>query len=79
MSVVQVQIKYLGPIKYFLGLEVDRSNDGFYINQRKYVLDLLTETGMLCAKPSSIPMEQNHHLTDNYSNLLNVKDSTLYR
>jgi len=34
-------IKDLGPIKYFLGLEVSRSLDGLVLNQRKYRLDLI--------------------------------------
>jgi len=45
-------IKDLGPIKYFLGLEVSRSLDGLVLNQRKYCLDLILETGMLGCKPA---------------------------
>jgi len=37
-------IKDLGPIKYFLGLEVSRSLNGLVLNQRKYCLDLISET-----------------------------------
>jgi len=44
-------IKDLGPIKYFLGLEVSRSLDGLILNQRKYCLDLISETWMLGCKP----------------------------
>ena len=32
--------------------------------QRKYVLDLLTETGMLGCKPSDTPMDPNTKLSD---------------
>ncbi|WOH00710.1 hypothetical protein DCAR_0520084 [Daucus carota subsp. sativus] len=73
------KIKDVGPLKYFLGIEVARSTAGFYLNQRKYVLDLMTDTGLMYAKPSTIPMEQNHHLTDNESALLNSLDTSLYR
>ncbi|XP_028078310.1 uncharacterized protein LOC114280179 [Camellia sinensis] len=43
----EFEIKDLGYLKYFLGIEVARSKDVIFICQRKYVLDLLKETGML--------------------------------
>jgi hypothetical protein len=37
----------LGKLRYFLGIEVARSQIGINSSQRKYVLDLLEETGLL--------------------------------
>ncbi|PKI36266.1 hypothetical protein CRG98_043343 [Punica granatum] len=56
------RIKDLGPLKYFLGIEVTRANSSLFLNQKKYALDILTECGMLGSRPSYVPMEQNHGL-----------------
>ena len=33
------EIKDLGTVKYFLGMEFARSKEGRFLNQRKYILD----------------------------------------
>ncbi len=58
----EFEMKDLGGLKYFLGIEVARSQQGIFLSQRKYVLDLLTDTGMLDCKPADTPIVQNHHL-----------------
>jgi hypothetical protein len=55
-------MKDLGQLKYFLGIEVARSKAGISLSQRKYILDLLAETGMLDCKPVATPIEMNHKL-----------------
>lgn len=50
-------------MKYFLRIEVTHTKTGIFLNQRKYTLDILTETGLLGAKPSPFPMEQNLKLS----------------
>ena len=50
-------------LKYFLGVEVMKSKHGIFLSQRKYVMDLLSKTEKLRAKPCSSPMAQSLHLT----------------
>ncbi|PRQ26842.1 putative RNA-directed DNA polymerase [Rosa chinensis] len=58
----EFEMKDLGQLKYFLGIEVARSKKGISLSQRKYVLDLLAETGMLDCNPIETPIEMNHNL-----------------
>ena len=53
----EFEIKDLVYLRYFLGMEVARSKKGIFVSQRKYVLDLLKETGMLGCKPADTPMD----------------------
>ncbi|XP_019098312.1 PREDICTED: uncharacterized protein LOC109131601 [Camelina sativa] len=55
-------IKDLGELKYFLGIEVCRSPEGLFLSQRKYTLDLLCETGKLGAKPVDTPLPNGYQV-----------------
>nr|GEX45573.1 putative reverse transcriptase, RNA-dependent DNA polymerase [Tanacetum cinerariifolium] len=57
----EFEMKDMGRLKYFLGIEVLRSKQGTFICQKKYVLDLLAKTGMIC-KPVDTPMMVNQKL-----------------
>lgn len=56
-------MKDLGPLKYFLRIEIlrsiIRSKQGIFLSQCKYTLELLGEVGMLTSKPSGIPSVEN--------------------
>ncbi|KAJ0555649.1 putative RNA-directed DNA polymerase [Helianthus annuus] len=69
-------IKDLGILKYFLGIEVLKVDDGLCLSQRKYCLELLAEFGMTGCKPVSNPIEPNYVVTalceKESENLINV-------
>lgn len=46
----EFEIKTLGKLKYFLGIEVSHSKKGIFISQQKYIIDLLQETGKTACK-----------------------------
>ncbi|RVW65953.1 Retrovirus-related Pol polyprotein from transposon RE1 [Vitis vinifera] len=60
----EFEMKDLGYLKYFLGIEVSRSSEGIFLTQRKYALDLLQETGMSGCQPVNTPIEEAHTRPD---------------
>lgn len=52
------QIKDLRTLKY-LDMEFARSKSSIFVNQRKYILNLLQETSLLGCKVSETSIEQN--------------------
>ena len=57
---MKFDVKDLGELKYFLGIEMAYSKKGLFLSQRKYTLDILAETGKLGAKPSKSPLESGY-------------------
>ena len=57
------EMKDLGHLSYYLGLEFTHSTDGFYITQAKYASELLSRAGLTDSKTVDTPIELNAHLT----------------
>ena len=49
-------LKDLGPLSYFLGVEVVPHKNGILLSQRRYIMDLLTRTNMSGANPVQTPL-----------------------
>ena len=64
----QIEMKDLGKLKYFLGIEVAYSRQSIFISQRKYIINLLKETGKLGCKTTEVPIEQNHRIENDEEN-----------
>ncbi|GKA97621.1 ribonuclease H-like domain-containing protein [Tanacetum coccineum] len=77
-------IKDLGKLKYFIGIKVIDNDKGICLNQRKYVLDLLSGYGMLACKPVKTPLlsklvifneaTNNDPILDNITNYQKLMD-----
>ena len=59
----QFEMKDLGHLSYFLGLEITHSIDGLYITQAKYASELLSRAGLIDSKTVGTLIELNAHLT----------------
>ena len=71
------EMKDLGTLSYFLGLEVTSSSDGYYPSQAKYASDLLSKAGITDNKIVSTPLEYNAKLIPLDGEL--ISDATHYR
>jgi len=71
------EMKDLGELRYFFGIEVIQSPKGIWLLQKQYALNKLSEYGMTGCKPISIPLEQNVKLNADEGDL--VEDTTMYR
>jgi histone deacetylase 1/2 len=49
-------VKDMGKLSFFLNIEAIRTDDGLYLSQRRYILDLLMRSKMDKAKPCLTPM-----------------------
>ncbi|WVZ52520.1 hypothetical protein U9M48_003568 [Paspalum notatum var. saurae] len=67
----------LGPLRYFLGIEVSSTHEGFFLSQEKYIQGLLDRASITNHKTEETPMELNLHLSATDGEPLD--DPTRYR
>ena len=72
----QFEIKDLGPLIYFLGLEVYSSADGYYLTHAKYTFDLISQASIINSKIIDTPIKYNCRLNSHDGESLS--DATLY-
>ena len=71
------EMKDLGLLSHFLGLEVLSLSDGLFLSQTKHVSDLVSRVGLTDCKIEHTPLEPNIRFTPQDGTLLD--DATLYR
>ncbi|XP_031493242.1 uncharacterized mitochondrial protein AtMg00810-like [Nymphaea colorata] len=71
------KLKDLARLRYILGIELATSKDGIFLSQKKYLLNILHETGHMGVKPCETPMEQHIKLDNEKGDIL--KDLNHYR
>jgi histone deacetylase 1/2 len=72
-------IKDLGELHYFLGIEVRHLHDGLLLTQEKYAHDLLTRVGMLDCKSAPTLLSASEPLSLHEGTPLGPDDSSQYR
>jgi len=73
----EFSMKDLGPLSYFLGIQVHRNREGLHLHQFKYIVDLLNCVNMTGAKPYQSPCISGKKLSKFDGDPL--PDSSLYR
>ena len=63
----RIQDENLGLMHYFLELEVWQSLEGIFLNQGKYVVEILKSFDMLDCKAMATPMDTNLKLLSDES------------
>ena len=70
-------LKDLGPLTFFLGLQIEYTSQGLFVHQFKYILDLLTKFNMWGCKPYLTSCSPTVHVNSQTSPFLS--DPTTYK
>ncbi|GMJ08622.1 hypothetical protein HRI_004531400 [Hibiscus trionum] len=58
----EFEMSMMGELSFFLGLQIKQKKDGTFINQAKYIKDMLKKFGLENAKPQATPMSSSTKL-----------------
>jgi histone deacetylase 1/2 len=72
-------LKDLGPLHFFLGIEVKRNSHGLVLSQSRYASDILSRSGMANCKSIDTPLSSTEKLSVTEGRSLSMDDSTRYR
>jgi hypothetical protein len=72
-------IKDLGPVSYFLSIEVRLNREGFMLSQSSYTVDVLERAGMTNCKPVATPAETSAKTSSSDGAPLSSIDASWYR
>uniref|UniRef100_A0A803LBA1 Integrase catalytic domain-containing protein n=1 Tax=Chenopodium quinoa TaxID=63459 RepID=A0A803LBA1_CHEQI len=70
-------IKDLGELRFFVGIEIDRNENGIILNQRKYILDILKNNGIEYCKVAKFPFPKGMKLSTDSGEVL--QEPEIYR
>ena len=70
----EFELKDLGNLHYFLGLQITCTSKGLFLNQSKYAYDLLLKHNMLSTKAAKTPCAPNLRLVPAEGSLLSNPD-----
>ncbi|XP_022040458.1 uncharacterized mitochondrial protein AtMg00810-like [Helianthus annuus] len=73
----EFDMKDLGPLRYFLGINVTRQENHMFLSQQSYDMDIIDRAGMSSCKSVATPVDTKSKLGATSSSLFD--DPTLYR
>ena len=75
----EFEMKYLGLIHYYLGLEVWQRHDEIFLSQGKYTIEILKRFGMTDCKFTATPMDSNLKKLRDYASNSDLIDPNMYK
>jgi hypothetical protein len=75
----EFKLKDMGAVHFFLGIQVQRRQDGFFLQQQQYAIDLLERASMSDCRPCDTPVDMNGKLSTTAETPLSTADASDYR